>query len=121
MSSHTLFVTMLPLSPEKSKGTASSKLSHALPESAWGTQSFRGSQQNRHKWDFSTHDETSQENLSSHSAGSLGIQRQLKGELIALCISLKGGEVGVGLFSQVTAIGREGMASSCARGGSGWI
>ena len=36
---------------------------------------------------------------------------------------LKGGcgEVGVGLFSQITAIGWEGMASGCARGGSGWI
>ena len=36
---------------------------------------------------------------------------------------LKGGwrEVGVSLCSQVTMIGREVMASSCARGGSGWI
>jgi len=31
------------------------------------------------------------------------------------------GEVGVGLFSQVTAIRQEVMASSCARGGSGWV
>ena len=27
----------------------------------------------------------------------------------------------VGLFSQVTVMGREVMASSCTRGGSGWI
>ena len=27
----------------------------------------------------------------------------------------------VSLFPQVTAIGQEGMASSCTRGGSGWI
>ena len=32
-----------------------------------------------------------------------------------------GSEVGVSLFSQVTAIGWERMASSCTRGGSGWI
>jgi len=31
------------------------------------------------------------------------------------------GKVGVGLFCQVTAIGWEGMASSCSRGDSGWI
>jgi len=29
--------------------------------------------------------------------------------------------VGVSIFSTVTAIGREGMASGCVRGGSGWI
>ena len=29
--------------------------------------------------------------------------------------------VRIGLFSQLTAIRREGMASSCTRGGSGWI
>ena len=42
------------------------------------------------------------------------------------CISLqlperRLGEMGVGLFSQVTAIVQEGLTSSCARGGSGWI
>ena len=43
--------------------------------------------------------------------------------MTALCSSLKGScsEVWVGLFSQLTAIGREGMASSCTRGGSGQI
>ena len=29
--------------------------------------------------------------------------------------------MGVGLFSHVTAIGKEGMASGCTRGDSGWI
>jgi len=29
--------------------------------------------------------------------------------------------MGVGLFSQVTVIGEKVMASSCTRGGSGWI
>ena len=49
-------------------------------------------------------------------------KRKLKGDLI-LYNHLKEccGKVEVGLFSQVTVIGREGMASSCARGGSGWI
>jgi len=38
-------------------------------------------------------------------------------------ISLEGGcsRERICLFSQVTVIGREGMASTCARGGSGWI
>ena len=29
--------------------------------------------------------------------------------------------MGAGLFTWVTVIGREGIASTCARGGSGWI
>lgn len=31
------------------------------------------------------------------------------------------GKGGVGFFSQVTVIGQEVMALSCARGGSGWV
>ena len=37
------------------------------------------------------------------------------------CLREGCGELRVGLFSYITIIGQEGMASSCARGGSVWV
>jgi len=57
-----------------------------------------------------------------HLRHSVGTHR-LSGETLSPSNSLTGGcgEVGVSLFSQVTAIEWEGLSSSCARGGSGWV
>jgi len=60
---------------------------------------------------------------AAEGAGIQSGEEELGGDLISLHNSLKGGcgEVGVGLFPQVTVIGCEGMALSRTRGGSGWI
>jgi len=49
-------------------------------------------------------------------------KRRLMGDLITFynCLKACCGKVGVGLFSQLTMMEREGMALHCARGGSGW-
>ena len=50
-------------------------------------------------------------------------QQSCEGSGAQVLWGVKGGhgKVGISLFSQVTAIEQEGMASSCIREGSGWI